>query len=208
MTAQDHPVMPYVQQWCEDLEHRGYMVDLYVDPECVDNGDILFLISYPRIVSIELRSRFEACLVLHASDLPMGRGWSPHVWNIINGGSQIVVSLIEADDPVDTGCIWLKTVFELKGDELFDEINHKLFQAELSLMNRAVDEFDKIKPKPQCSASGSYFRRRTPEDSRLDPKKTIAEQFNIIRVSDPNRFPAFIDYRGFRYVIKVEKQRI
>ncbi len=72
-------------------------------------------------------------------------------------------------------------------------------------MTEAVQRFSEITPVKQEGAPGPYLRRRTPEDSRLDVHKSIAEQFDLLRVVDNQRFPAFIDYRGNRYVIKIEK---
>ena len=45
-------------------------------------------------------------------------------------------------------------------------------------------------------------RRR---DSRLDPSRSIAEQFDLLRVADPQRFPAFFDLRGHRYLVRLKK---
>ena len=49
------------------------------------------------------------------------------------------------------------------------------------------------------------MKRRTPADSRLDPDKSIAEQFELLRVVDNQRYPAFFDHRGRRYRITIEK---
>jgi methionyl-tRNA formyltransferase len=144
-------------------------------------------------------------LVLHASALPRGRGWSPHVWAILEGAHEIEVCLLAAEDPVDNGDVWLRQRFFLEGHELFPEINEKLFCTELSLMTQAVEQFDQIKPEAQQGDPGPLLRRRTPEDSQLDPLKTIAEQFDLLRVADPDRYPAFMDFRGKRYWIKIEK---
>jgi len=93
----------------------------------LQRGDILFLVSCSQLVQDLDRDKFNNGLVLHASDLPKGRGWSPYIWSVLEGTSQITVSLLEANDPVDTGAIWLKEKFDLKGHELLSEINEKLF---------------------------------------------------------------------------------
>lgn len=166
---------------------------------------MLFLVSCSQIILASERERYRAALVLHASDLPKGRGWSPHIWSILNGADKITVSLLEADDMVDQGAIWLKTEFTLEGHELLPEINNKLFAAELLLMTRAVEQFHQIAPAPQQGDPGPYMPKRSPEDSRLDLNKTIAEQFDLLRVVDSQRFPAFFEYRGRRYLIDIEK---
>lgn len=200
-----HPVVNSLRGWITAISAKGHSVSLFHDKADLKGGDILFLVSCSQMIRDTERNKFRATLVLHASDLPKGRGWSPYIWSILGGADQITVSLLEAKDPVDTGAIWLKEKFELEGHELLPEINEMLFKAELSLMTKAVEKFNEIVPVPQSGDAGIYLRKRTPEDSRLDPEKTIAEQFDLLRVVDAQRFPAFLDYRGKRYLVKIEK---
>ena len=165
----------------------------------------MFLVSCAETVPAEIRARFAASLVLHASDLPRGRGWSPHIWSILAGNNEITVSLLEAAEQVDAGDIWLQARFRLEGHELLPEIHARLFEAELWLMSQAVERFGAIRPMPQAGMPGPYLRRRTPEDSRLDADKSIAAQFDQLRVADQSRFPAFFELRGHRYIVKIEK---
>jgi len=83
----------------------------------------------------------------------------------------ITLSLLEADAKVDQGSIWLKEKIELEGHELFDEINEKLFEAELALMTKAIQTAHLIIPQAQANKASTYYPKRTPEDSRLDIKK-------------------------------------
>jgi methionyl-tRNA formyltransferase len=106
---------------------------------------------------------------------------------------------------VDAGPIWAQSSFTLRGDELLDEINEALFSVEFQLMNHAIDNFESIRPRPQSGDAGSYYRRRTAADSRVDPFKSLAEQFELLRVVDPDRYPAFFDYRGCRYKLVISK---
>lgn len=204
-TNKNHPVINALQVWKRDMSSKGHSVLLVHDKAELRGGDILFLVSCSQLISNAERESYKATLVLHASDLPQGRGWSPHIWSILGGANQITVSLLEASEPVDSGDIWLKTNFTLKGHELLPEINEKLFTAELLLMAQAVEQFETIKPAQQVGNPGSYMRKRSAVDSQLDPYKTIAEQFNLLRIVDAQRYPAFIIYRGERYLIKIEK---
>lgn len=198
-------MLPYLQLWCRDMAQAGHEVSLHGTKADLKAGDILFLVSCSEIIKLEERCRFGRCLVLHASDLPRGRGWSPHVWAILDGAKSITVSLLEASDPVDSGAVWLKSEFMLEGHELLEEINDKLFAAELSLMSEAVSRFGVIQPSLQQGDPGEYLRRRNPLDSRLDPNSTIAEQFNLLRVVDNRRYPAFFEYLGKKYIIRIDK---
>jgi methionyl-tRNA formyltransferase len=197
--------MPWLHRWRDEMHAQGHKVSLCHDKSELTGGEILFLVSCSQIVGDAERRKFDVALVLHASDLPKGRGWSPHVWSILDGASQIAVCLLEAAEPVDSGPIWFKSVFELDGHELLPEINERLFTVELELMTRATREFGSVQSTPQRGDPGPYMRKRTPEDSRLAVERTIAEQFDLLRVVDNQRYPAFFDYRGKRYRMTIEK---
>lgn len=204
-TCRGHPVVKSLKGWVTDMSSRGHVVSLFYDKADLQGGDLLFLVSCSQIIRETEREKYKAALVLHASDLPRGRGWSPHIWSILHGADRFTICLLEAEDAVDSGAIWLKTEVCLEGHELLPEINEKLFAAELSLMTQAVEQFDRIVPVRQSGDPGAYMSKRTPADSRLDPNKTIAEQFDLLRVVDSQRYPAFFDYRGKRYLIRIEK---
>lgn len=201
----NHPVVDSLRTWVADVSSKGHVATFVFDKSKLCGGDILYLVSCSQIISDVERNKYKAVLVLHASDLPRGRGWSPYIWSILGGENHVTVSLLEACDHVDSGAIWLKTTFDLEGHELLPEINAKLFEAELLLMSQALDQFGCITPTLQPDESGPYMKRRTPEDSRLDPDKTIAEQFNLLRVVDSIRYPAFFEYQGQQYLIRIEK---
>ena len=79
--------------------------------------------------------------------------------------------------------------------------------AELYLMTQAVQQFSYIKPIQQVGEPGEYLRKRNPADSRIDPNISISDQFNLLRVADQQRYPAFFDYQGVKYLIKIEKAK-
>lgn len=200
-----HPVYPYLRAWREANKDK-YKISLISDLDKLqERGDILFLVSCTEIINAEKRKMFKHALVLHASDLPKGRGWSPHIWDIVSGKNELMVSLINAEDNVDTGDIWKKISIKLKGTELYDEINKLLFEAEVKLISWACANILKSKPKSQESGDFNYYRKRTPEDSELDINKSIKDQFNLLRVCDPNRFPAFIKLDDQKFKVILEK---
>jgi len=197
--------MPHLEAWrARQLEH-GHDVDLVSLMAQLTGGDILFLVSCSEILDETCKSAFTYSFVLHASDLPRGRGWSPYIWNILEGNNELTVCLLEAVSPVGSGSIWLRRRFILEGHELLPEIHERVFQAEMSLMDEVIEKLRDIQSLPQDEHSVSHYPRRTPEDSRLDPNKTLAEQFDLLRVVDSERFPAFFEYRGRRYKLKIEK---
>lgn len=200
-----HPVYLSLKGWCEK-QAGAHAVELVTKIAELSGGDLLFLISCSEIIPTRIRERYRTSLVVHASDLPFGRGWSPLIWQILEGRSRIAVSLLEAADPVDSGPVWQKLWLQFDGTELYDELNHALFAAELELMDFAVANIGIVKPWPQEVEGASWYPRRRPEDSKLDPRRSLAEQFDLLRVSDPNRYPAYFEYRGESYNIVIKKR--
>ena len=72
-------------------------------------------------------------------------------------------------------------------------------------MDFALSHWPNVEAQPQEKRDATFYARRTPKDSELNPAKTIAEQFDLLRVADSQRYPAFFYYRGHRYLIKLEK---
>ncbi|MDC0309182.1 UDP-glucuronic acid dehydrogenase [bacterium] len=200
-----HPVNAHLLRWIES--NRGdHDVSLVRTKKDLDGGDILFLISCSEIISSLDRSDYRASLVLHASDLPYGRGWSPHIWEITKGSETITLSLLEADDAVDSGRIWKKITLPIPKHALWGEINEQLFSAEIALIDFAVKEFNAITPVEQSlNIEPTYHPRRSPIDSKIDPTLSIETQFDLIRVCDPIRFPAYFYLRGHKYKLVLEK---
>ncbi len=112
--------------------------------------------------------------------------------------------MLDADDPADSGAIWQQQRIPLNGTELCHEVNSLLFAAELELMDWALANCDATEPAPQIGAA-TFHRRRTPADSEVTPDQTLSEVFDLLRVSDPTRFPAFFNHRGARYAIRLER---
>ncbi len=197
--------MPFLISWSLKYKNSNNHVSILHDALQLNGGDFLFLISCGEIISEKDIAKFKSAFVLHASDLPEGKGWSPHIWNILEGKSILTVSLLSVASKLDMGDIWFKTKINLEGHELFDEINKKIFEAELNLMSEVIDSINSIRPIKQLENNYKYYPKRTPEDSRLDPNKTFVEQFNLLRVADKDRYPTFFEYLGHKYIVTIQK---
>lgn len=201
----EHPVNAYLDSWIETAQ-RHHQIELIRSRSELTDGDFLFLVSCSEIIQVQHRQSYRHTLVLHASDLPKGRGWSPHVWELVGGAETITLSLLEAEDKVDSGRIWLKRSIPVPKTALWYEVNQRLFEAEVSLMQDALEQYDDIEPCPQPQdCIPTYYRKRTPFDSQVDPNGTIAEQFNLIRMCDPERYPAWFELNGQKYKLTLEK---
>lgn len=204
-TDRNHPINPYLRRLEADLEH-DHSISIIRSLKKVTNGELLFLVSCNELVDRTVTERFKHALVLHASDLPKGRGWSPHIWELLNGAECITVSLLDAAAAIDSGDIYKKVTFDIPRSALWDEINDLLFAAEIQLIEFAIQNFENLKKYPQNSSiEVTHYPKRNPRDSEIDPNKPISEQFDLIRVCDPNRFPAHFHYRDEAYKIILEK---
>ena len=204
ITSKNHPVVSYIKKWSKEND-RLHNIKIVHSQKELTGGDILFLISCNEKVLDEERNKFNKTLLIHASDLPKGRGWSPHIWEIINGATQVTVALLEATDEIDAGDIWKKVKVKIPKTALFDEINDLIFHSEIKLMDFAINNFKTVKPTPQPPSIPSYWSKRTPNDSEIDIDKKISEQFNLIRVCNPKFFPAFFYKDGIRFNIEIKK---
>ena len=201
----DHPINCWLNRWIAEND-ECHQIELICKKTDLSYGDLLFLISCAEIIRKVDRRSYKKTLVIHASDLPQGRGWSPHVWQILEGKEQLVVTLLEAEDRVDSGDIWCQEKIGIPRTALYAEINQVLFDAELKLMDFAVSNFETVIPRSQRqNIESTYYLKRSPADSEIDPVQSIEKQFDLIRVCDPIRFPAFFRLHGEKYKLVLEK---
>lgn len=198
-------ISPYVDELAQEWELAGHTVRIAHRVEQALPADFCFCLSFSRIVSAEVRKQYRHTLVVHESDLPDGRGWAPMTWQILEGKSRIPVTLIEAVDAVDAGPIYLQEWITLDGTELNPEWRLLQARATQDLCMQWLKAYPAIVDgaRPQTGA-GSIYARRRPADSRLDPSKTLAEQFNLLRVVDNQDYPAFFEMHGRLYRISIE----
>ena len=67
-----------------------------------------------------------------------------------------------------------------------------------------LSKYPNVEGMPQ-KGNSTYFRKRTQDDSEMDLNKTLGEQFNLLRVCDNERYPAFFIKNGVKYFLKIYK---
>ena len=195
-------IIPYAKELSDQLEYEGHKVYLIHSHDDVKEGDILCLLSCEKIFRKLDLNKYN--LVVHESDLPEGKGWSPLTWQILGGKDKVPLTLFEASKEVDAGAIYAKEYIDLKGHELLDEIKHKQGLKTKKLILDFVKKYPLVNASPQEGES-TYYPKRTLKDSELDINKSIKEQFNLLRVCDNERYPAFFKIVGFKYHLKIYK---
>jgi UDP-2,4-diacetamido-2,4,6-trideoxy-beta-L-altropyranose hydrolase len=184
----------------------GHQCSWVHDADILLGGDLCFYLSYGKIVQQKIRSKYRNNLVVHESDLPKGKGWSPLSWQVLEGQNRIPVTLIEADDRVDSGPIYAQKWIEFEGHELIDELRNKQSDATLELCSAFVNEYPRsVQHATKQEGKESFYPRRRSADSRLNTNKTISEQFNLLRIVSNEDYPAFFELNGHRYVLQINK---
>jgi len=157
--------------------------------------DWIFVPHWSHIIPKEIHQKFKV-VIFHMTDLPFGRGGSPLQNLIIRGIENTFISAIQCTDELDGGPIYLKEPLNLNGTA--DEI---LIRASLiieKMIIRIINE-EPI-PTPQ-SGSPIYFKRRNPDESRIEPEKidNLFKLYDFIRMLDGDGYPnAFCEIGNFR----------
>jgi len=194
-------IIPYASKLRDDIISKfNYEVTLINEHDDVKKGNILCLLSCENIFNKLDLNDFN--LVVHESNLPKGKGWSPLTWQVIEGKNKIPITLFEAVEKVDAGRIYLQSFIELTGKELLSEIKDLQGKMTIDLILKFLKNFHKIKGQDQKGDS-TYYPKRGPIDSELDIDKSIKNQFNLLRVCDNERYPAFFKIDNKKYIIKI-----
>ena len=192
----------YIDTFTNDLLKENFNVDIINSHDNISRGDVLCLFSCNRVLKKLNLNKFN--LVVHESDLPHGRGWSPLTWQILEGKNRIPITLFEANTEIDSGDIYIKDYIEFSGDELINEIRKKQAIKTFELVRIFLRKYNQINPMKQQGVCTEY-KRRYPSSSQLDFNKSLKDQFNLLKVVDNEKYPAFFNHMGSKYVLKIEK---
>ncbi len=195
-------MVPYAEAWVHEWRNTHVHARLVHKVEHIVKGDLLFLMSCEqKFTETHLNTHN---VVIHASALPKGRGWSPLTWQVLEGKNEITVSAIEATAEIDAGPVLATEVLKTEPHQLIEELRDELCSVMRQLADRLIDMYPNISLTPQ-KGEPTYFRKRSAADSRLDVHKSIADQFALLRVVDNERYPAWFELNGHTYTLKIEK---
>jgi methionyl-tRNA formyltransferase len=183
---------------------NGHTCSVIQSKNDICKGDVAFFLGCFQLIDKELLSLNRHNIVVHESALPEGKGWSPITWQILEGKSVVPITLFEAVEKVDAGDVYIRDEIRLDGTELIEEIREKQANKTIEMCILFVKNMHTLDGKKQQGES-TFYRRRKPEDSELDINKTINEQFNLLRVIDNERYPAFFVKNRVKYILNIRK---
>jgi len=202
---QDRWFEPFLDELERSLADRGHEVVLCRLVQELGSGDLAFFLSCTSMVPAEKLEGHTLNLVVHESALPEGRGYSPVQWQVEAGSNRIPVRLVEATARVDAGRIFLQDDMQLEGHELLGEIRDIQGRKTVEIVLKFVDRWPEVHGVSQ-EGDGSTFPRRTLADNELDPQKTLAAQFDRLRLGHNEIYRSWFRFRGCRYSLKIEKE--
>jgi len=186
--------------------NNKYIFKISKNPNTIKNQNIVFPLSYTKILPKIFLEKNELVLVSHTSKLPKDKGFAPLQYQILRNKSKIYKSLIKATEKIDAGPIYFQKSFKLNGKELCDELRDIQGIQRLKIIKKFLIKYPNIKPKKQ-KGKGNFNKRRYSKDSQLDINKTIKQQFNHLRINDNERYPSFFYYKGQKFVVKIFKEK-
>lgn len=195
----------YLDQIKKIIIKKNHICKIFRSHKSITNGDVLFILGCDKILKKKTLNCHKLNLVIHPSQLPKGKGGAALIWEILNNKKKFFLSMFNASNKIDAGEIVMVRSFRLNGHELHDEIRKIQADQTLLMIKYFLNKnFRKLKFKKQ-KGKGSYFRKRNSLDSKLNINKSINDQFNLLRVCDNEKYPAFFIKNNVKYYLKIFK---
>ena len=158
-------------------------------------GQILrpYLLDLPRL----------GCLNVHASLLPRWRGASPIQHAILAGDASTGISLMQMDEGLDTGPVYVKEAIAIQPDETAVTLHDRLAELGASMLTTHLDDIinGRLSPTPQDNTHSTYAPMITKEAGELDWQQPAPALDRRIRAMTP--WPgAYTWWQGERLKIK------
>ena len=155
------------------------------------NPKKIFFIHYSHKVSKNIFKKYE-CINFHMTDLPFGRGGSPLQNLILRGYKKTKLTAHKMNENLDAGDIYMKRSLSLHGSA--KAIYIRSTNLSLKIICKIIREKNKTKKQ---KGKIILFKRRTPNQSKIDFKKNILGIYDFIRMLDAPGYPkAFIKYKS------------
>lgn len=168
-------------------------------------ADAVVLAGYGQIVRRELLGVARlGCVNLHGGRLPQYRGSSPLNWALINGETEIGISVIQVDEGVDTGDVLGERLISVGPDDTIADVQARANDLFPELLLEVLDGLiaGTVVPRRQDDTLAAYYPLRFPDDGLVlwDTLDAAAAHNRIRALTHP--FPgAFTLHRGRRVTL-------
>ncbi len=169
-------------------------------------GSLLLSIGFPFLLKQEHLALFPLCLNVHPTLLPRYRGPTSGAHILMNNETESGATVHLIDEGMDTGPIVLQRRVALSRFDTIRSLMRKVYAIEPELICEAIERVSspEFRPEPQAEQLAScYPHVRTPNDSRIDPERSLTELFDAIRACDPEDYPAHFYLEGQKVCIRL-----
>lgn len=155
----------------------------------------VFVLHWSHIVPEDIVNTYE-CVCFHMTDVPYGRGGSPLQNLIVRGHRETKLTALRMAPELDAGPVYLKRNLSLEGSTA-EEVYIRASELSASMIQTIISE--EPDPEPQMG-DPTVFRRRRPEQSKIDSLDSLQSLFDFIRMLDAEGYPsAFVEHDGYRF---------
>lgn len=126
---------------------------------------------------------------VHGALLPRYRGANPVQWALIEDQRETGVTMHQLTEDIDAGAIVAQRKVPICFRDTWREVQDRIAQATEMLLSESMPAVLKqnVAAVPQNPAEARYYRRRNPEDGKIDWAKRVLDIYNLIRaLIDPH----------------------
>lgn len=129
----------------------------------------------------------KGCLNVHASLLPRWRGASPIHYAILSGDSETGISLMQMDEGLDTGPVYVQEAIPIRPDETAESLHDRLAQLGAEMIGRYLDRIvsGELTAVPQDDSASTYAPMIKKAEGRIDWQRPAAEIDRLVRAMTP-----------------------
>jgi methionyl-tRNA formyltransferase len=154
----------------------------------VSGAELAVVVAYGKILpKAVLEALPRGCINVHASLLPKYRGAAPVQWAVIDGESETGVSIMQLDEGMDTGPVYLERRVTIEPDETSGELLARLAPIGADAMLEAIAAIEAGTARAQAQDHGraTHARMLTKADGAIDFAQPAAAVAARIRGVDP-----------------------
>jgi methionyl-tRNA formyltransferase len=162
--------------------------------------DVAIVLAYGRILPAAVLSAPRlGCLNLHASLLPKYRGAAPINWAIVHGETETGVALMQMDEGLDTGPVFVERRIPIGPEETAGELAERIAELAAVVVREDLPRVlaGEIESKAQDAALATHAPLIEKEHCRVQWNQPVANIVDLVRGMSP-RPGAFTELNGQR----------
>ncbi len=152
------------------------------------NADVAIVVAYGKILPPAVLTALpRGCLNVHGSILPRYRGAAPVQWAVIHGDAETGVSIMQLDEGMDTGPVYLERRVAIGAEETSGELLERLAPIGAAALLSALADITNGSARgvPQDHASATHAPMLAKPDGAIDFTRPAVEVAARIRGVDP-----------------------